>query len=98
VGPGECARSGAGREPRTCGRFPAVGPFKAALAADGIPFTAFGADDLEAEVSRLIALGVRFIQQPLDLGPVTTAVLEDGFGNLLQLQQAKAMPAAAPGG
>jgi catechol 2,3-dioxygenase-like lactoylglutathione lyase family enzyme len=74
---------------------PAVGPFKAALLADGIPFTAFAVDDLVAEVDRLKGLGVRFTQDPLDLGPVTTAVLADGYGNLLQLAQAKAMPGAA---
>lgn len=74
---------------------PAVGPFKAALLADGIPFTAFAVDDIAAEVERLKGLGVRFTQEPLDLGPVTTAVLEDGFGNLLQLAEAKPMPESA---
>ena len=71
---------------------PAVGPFKEALLADGIPFTAFAVDDLAAEVDRLKGLGVRFTQEPLDLGPVVTAVLEDGFGNLLQIAEAKPMP------
>ena len=70
---------------------PAVGPFRAALLADGIPFTAFAVDDIDAEVDRLKGLGVRFTQEPLDMGPVVTAVLEDGSGNLLQLAQAKPM-------
>ena len=42
---------------------PAVGPFKEALLADGIPFTAFAVDDLAAEVDRLKGLGVRFTQE-----------------------------------
>ena len=34
---------------------PAARPFKAALVADGIPFTAFAVDDVHAETARLIA-------------------------------------------
>lgn len=41
--------------------------------------------DVHAEYERLSALGVRFTQQPLDHGPVTTAVLDDTCGNLVQL-------------
>ncbi|QZT65155.1 VOC family protein [Mycolicibacterium austroafricanum] len=67
---------------------PAVKPFKDALVADGIPFTAFVVDDVRAEYERLAALGVRFTQQPTDMGPVTTAVLDDTCGNLVQLQSA----------
>ena len=36
---------------------PAARPFKDALVADGIPFTAFTVDDVEAEHARLSALG-----------------------------------------
>lgn len=64
---------------------PAVGPFKAAMVADGIPFTSFAVDDLAAETARLKALGVRFTQEPLAMGPVTTAVIDDTCGNLIQL-------------
>lgn len=73
---------------------PAVAPFKEALLADGIPFTAFAVEDVEAEVARLRELGVEVVQAPLNLGPVVTAVIADGFGNLLQLAQAKPMPGA----
>ena len=66
---------------------PAVRPFKEALVADGIPFTAFAVDDVHAEVERLKGLGVVFTQEPLRMGPVTTAVLDDTCGNLLQLAQ-----------
>jgi catechol 2,3-dioxygenase-like lactoylglutathione lyase family enzyme len=64
---------------------PAVRPFKEALVADGIPFTSFAVDDVHAEYARLTAAGVTFTQQPAQMGPVTTAVLDDTCGNLIQL-------------
>ena len=65
---------------------PAVAPFKDALVADGIPFTAFTVDDVHAEYERLLGRGVTFTQPPTAMGPVTTAVLDDTCGNLIQLQ------------
>jgi catechol 2,3-dioxygenase-like lactoylglutathione lyase family enzyme len=64
---------------------PAVGPFKAALVADGIPFTSFAVDDVETEHNRLVTAGVRFTQPPTTMGPVTTAVFDDTCGNLIQI-------------
>jgi catechol 2,3-dioxygenase-like lactoylglutathione lyase family enzyme len=64
---------------------PAVRPYKEALVADGIPFTAFLVDDVRAEAERLKAAGVVFTQEPLQMGPVTTAVLDDTCGNLIQI-------------
>src|ERR1044071_9825039 len=64
---------------------PAVKPFKVALVADGIPFTAFAVDDVHAEFDRLRGLGVRFTQEPLEMGSVTTAALDDTCGNLIQI-------------
>ena len=64
---------------------PAARPFKAALAEDGIPFTSFAVDDVEREYERLHALGVHFTQAPTTMGPVTTAVLDDTCGNLIQI-------------
>jgi catechol 2,3-dioxygenase-like lactoylglutathione lyase family enzyme len=66
---------------------PAVRPFKEALKGDGIPFTSFAVDDVRKEHARLEALGVRFTQQPTAFGPVTTAVLDDTCGNLIQIAQ-----------
>jgi len=66
---------------------PAAGPFRAALVADGIPFTQFGVDDIGAEYDRLVAAGVTFTQPPLEMGPVITAVFDDTCGNLIQLAQ-----------
>lgn len=64
---------------------PAAVPFKKALAKDGIPFTSFAVDDVRAEYNRLKSAGVRFTQPPVDMGPVTTAVLDDTCGNLIQI-------------
>jgi catechol 2,3-dioxygenase-like lactoylglutathione lyase family enzyme len=66
---------------------PAAGPFKEALVADGIPATSFGVDDVNAEFHRLKGRGVRFTQEPLEMGPVTTAVFDDTCGNLIQIAQ-----------
>lgn len=66
---------------------PAVRPFKQALVQDGIPFTSFAVDDVHAEYQRLQAEGVVFTQPPVNMGPVTTAVLDDTCGNLIQLAQ-----------
>ncbi len=64
---------------------PAVAPYRAALNDDGIPATQFQVDDVHAEYERLRALGVTFTQAPLTMGPVTTAVLDDTCGNLIQI-------------
>jgi catechol 2,3-dioxygenase-like lactoylglutathione lyase family enzyme len=64
---------------------PAVGPYKRALVADGIPAASFAVADVEREYERLRALGVRFTQAPLELGGVTTAVFDDTCGNLIQI-------------
>lgn len=64
---------------------PAARAFKEALVADGIPFTSFAVDSVGAEYERLRALGVVFTQEPLSMGPVTTAVFDDTCGNLIQI-------------
>ena len=64
---------------------PAARPFKDALVRDGIPFTSFAVADVQREFERLSALGVRFTQEPVAMGPVTTAVLDDTCGNLIQI-------------
>ena len=64
---------------------PAAKPFKEALVADGIPYTSFAVDDVQAEFDRLSGLGVTFVQPPTEMGPVTTAVFDDTCGNLIQI-------------
>ena len=66
---------------------PAAKPFKAALVADGIPYTSFAVADVQAEYDRLTGLGVEFTQPPTQMGPVTTAVFDDTCGNLIQIAQ-----------
>jgi catechol 2,3-dioxygenase-like lactoylglutathione lyase family enzyme len=67
---------------------PAAKPFKAALVADGIPATSFAVEDVHAEFQRLRRRGVRFTQDPADMGAVTTAVFDDTCGNLIQIAKA----------
>jgi catechol 2,3-dioxygenase-like lactoylglutathione lyase family enzyme len=64
---------------------PAAGPFKKALVEDGIPSTSFAVDDVQAEFDRLRSKGVRFTQEPTEMGGVTTAVFDDTCGNLIQI-------------
>ncbi len=64
---------------------PAAQAYKQGLVADGIPYNSFTVPDVQAEYDRLTALGVRFTQPPTQMGPVTTAVLDDTCGNLLQI-------------
>ncbi|MFJ6465323.1 VOC family protein [Streptomyces sp. NPDC091387] len=64
---------------------PAARTYRDALVEDGIPLAQFAVDDVKAEFERLSGLGVRFVQEPLETGPVTTAVLDDTCGNLIQL-------------
>jgi catechol 2,3-dioxygenase-like lactoylglutathione lyase family enzyme len=68
---------------------PAARPYKQALVEDGIPYTSFEVDDVNAEHERLAGLGVRFTQEPADMGPVITAVLDDTCGNLIQIHSPK---------
>ncbi|GGY41937.1 VOC family protein [Streptomyces djakartensis] len=64
---------------------PAVQPYRTALVQDGIPAASFAVDDVRAEYERLRGLGVRFTQEPLEMGPITSAVLDDTCGNLIQI-------------
>jgi predicted enzyme related to lactoylglutathione lyase len=64
---------------------PAVGPYREAVTADGIPLASFAVDDVQTEYERLTDAGVIFTQPPMEMGPVTTTVLDDTCGNLIQL-------------
>ncbi|WP_440580594.1 VOC family protein [Streptomyces sp. PT19] len=64
---------------------PAARTYRDALVADGIPLAQFAVDDVKAEYERLRGHGVRFTQEPLEMGPVATAVLDDTCGNLIQI-------------
>ncbi|MFF5724231.1 VOC family protein [[Kitasatospora] papulosa] len=64
---------------------PAAATYRDALVEDGIPLAQFAVDDVKAEYERLSGLCVRFTQEPLEMGPVTTAVFDDTCGNLIQI-------------
>ena len=66
---------------------PATSPFKAALKNDGIPYTSFGVDDIQAEFVRLRDAGVQFTQLPTAMGSITTAIFDDTCGNLIQMAE-----------
>lgn len=68
---------------------PSAAPFTAALKADGIPFTQFASDDVQAEHERLVAAGVEFTMEPTDIGPAIIAIFDDTVGNLIQIVQLK---------
>ncbi|MFI6878961.1 VOC family protein [Streptomyces sp. NPDC050400] len=64
---------------------PAARTYRDTLVQDGIPLAQFAVDDVRAEHERLTGLGVVFTQDPLEMGPVTTAVFDDTCGNLIQI-------------
>jgi catechol 2,3-dioxygenase-like lactoylglutathione lyase family enzyme len=66
---------------------PVARAYQEGVYGQGLPATSFAVDDVQAEFDRLTALGVRFTQEPAAMGPVTTAVLDDTCGNLIQLAQ-----------
>jgi catechol 2,3-dioxygenase-like lactoylglutathione lyase family enzyme len=67
--------------------YPEMKALKQALVRDGIPFTAFQVDDIQAEYARLKDLGVQFAMEPTNMGMTTVAVLDDTCGNLIQIFQ-----------
>jgi hypothetical protein len=40
---------------------------------------------IKAQFERLKGLGVTFVQEPTEMGQVTTAVFDDTCGNLIQI-------------
>ena len=64
---------------------PAAKAFKAAIRADGIPATSFGVDDIEATYASLVAKGATVTQPPTDMGALSTLIVDDTCGNLIQL-------------
>ncbi len=53
----------------------------------GIPAIVFGVSDVRAEYERLTAKGVMFQGEPSDGPGGTSAVMDDGCGNFVQLHQ-----------
>ena len=53
----------------------------------GLPIIVFGSEDVKGEFKRLINLGVKFKQEPVTSEWGTTAIIDDTFGNLIQIHQ-----------
>lgn len=51
------------------------------------PYASFGVSAVKGELERLHRLGVRFVHEPVEMGPVTTAVFDDTCGHLIQIAQ-----------
>ena len=67
---------------------PVAKAYQERVKGQGIPVTSFAVEDVQAEYERLTGLGVQFTQEPMEMGPVTTAVFDDTSGNLIQIAQA----------
>lgn len=67
--------------------YPAMKAYKKSLVADGIPFTAFEVDDIQAEHDRMKALDVTFTMEPTNVGDSTIAAFDDTCGNLIQIYE-----------
>jgi catechol 2,3-dioxygenase-like lactoylglutathione lyase family enzyme len=70
--------------------YPAMKALKESLVRDGIPYTGFQVNDIQAEYERLRGLGVEFTMEPTHMGTTTIAILDDTCGNLIQLFQVTA--------
>lgn len=71
---------------------PAIESLKRSLMDEGSPFTAFAVADIDAAYADLSGRGVVFTQPPIRLGSVTSAVLDDTCGNLIQLNSQPLAP------
>jgi catechol 2,3-dioxygenase-like lactoylglutathione lyase family enzyme len=61
--------------------------YQVALYKAGIPCIVFSVSDIAAEHNRLSALGVNFRKEPRKTRDGIEALFEDGFGNIILLQQ-----------
>jgi catechol 2,3-dioxygenase-like lactoylglutathione lyase family enzyme len=66
---------------------PASSTFQKAIFEQGIPFTGFEVNNIQAEYERLKGIGVEFTMEPTDMGMTIIAILNDTCGNLIQLYQ-----------
>jgi predicted enzyme related to lactoylglutathione lyase len=53
----------------------------------GIPCIVFNTADIKKEYQRLVDLGIHFRKEPIKLKHGTEALFEDGFGNIILLQE-----------
>lgn len=65
--------------------YPAAADFQVKLMSDGIPWTSFRVESVEAEHKRLREAGVEFTQSPTEAGDYVMATFNDTCGNLIQI-------------
>jgi predicted enzyme related to lactoylglutathione lyase len=66
---------------------PAARTYQQAIFEAGMPAVVFEVDDIHKQYERISSLGGAFRTEPTPMGPVTTALLDDTCGNLVQLAQ-----------
>ncbi len=66
---------------------PVAQAYQKGLFDQGIPAASFSSTDIRAEYEKLKSLGVAFVMEPTEMGPVTIAVFDDTCGNLVQIMQ-----------
>jgi catechol 2,3-dioxygenase-like lactoylglutathione lyase family enzyme len=66
---------------------PAAKTYQEALFKQSIPAASFFVDDIQKEYERMKKLGVRFTMEPTKVTGSTIAVLDDTYGNLIQITQ-----------
>lgn len=66
---------------------PAARAFQEAMFSQKIPLAAFETSDIDGDCKRLSSLGVVFLSEPTQAGPVKIAIFSDTCGNLIQLYQ-----------
>jgi predicted enzyme related to lactoylglutathione lyase len=70
---------------------PAFKDYQKAVFEQNMPANNFDVEDVQAEYERLKKLGVKFTMEPMQVMPgVTIAMLDDGCGNLIQIQKVEA--------
>jgi catechol 2,3-dioxygenase-like lactoylglutathione lyase family enzyme len=65
--------------------FPPARTYQQARFNAGIPMVAFTSREIQAEYRQLRSAGVTFRGEPQPMGPIISAVFEDGCGNLVNL-------------
>ena len=66
---------------------PAAKAYQQAMFQQGQPAAMFFTDDVNADFDRIKALGAEFVMPPTNVNYATIAKLNDGCGNLIQLNQ-----------
>ena len=69
---------------------PVAESYRRTLYAEGLPAIVLGVEDVASEHARLSGLGVSFRGEPVTDASGTSAVLDDGCGNYVQLHQDEA--------